>query len=468
MDIITPNYQIGGKCQVFLEAGCYDAGMDRTQLKHAAVNIGETFMKHNLYYSIISRAAAIITILTLAACSAAPAAPIPTVTSLPISTSTPQSTTVAPPDPNKPNDTTQARLRVSNCIFQGSSVDVFVNGAVAINGDRPMSNLDALAVSGYKYLVPGTYSVAIVPSGKSTKEALLGPLDVTVTAGHRYTLAMLGQVDDARHTPLLVDETAAYQGIGASPTDFTHITINNVKGLTGIDISQGGIIREHDVPYGGFQAGIWPSGDFKGFTITYKSALGNSMDDNGEGDNFPQADNLDCFSGSYPGKIGETFDTHTSAYTSNLNAIEYLRGYSGKNIQVNSTTWSFDTFLAAIKIAGLNDLLTTGSYMLFAPTDAAFATLPKDQLSALMADPKALGDFLQAYIVKGYYPTGSLGQIGHGADRTVTNMLGEQLDLSGSDNLVINGVTMGGGDYIITANGNRLSVITMLMKPAAK
>lgn len=384
----------------------------------------------------------------------------------------PPATTAAAPTSTAnsivPNDATQARLRVSNCVFQGASVDVFVNGAVAMNGDRPMANLDALAVSGYLYLAPGTYSVAIVPAGKSTKEALLGPLDVTVAAGHRYTLAMLGQVSDPTHTPLLVDETAAYQAAGVSPTDFAHITINNVKGLVGIDISQGGSLREHDVPYGGYQAAIWPSGDFKGFTITYKSAQDKSTDDNGDGVNYPQTDNLDCFGGTYPGKSQETFDTHTSAYNSSLTAIEYLQGYSGKNLQVNGATWSFDTFLGAIKTAGLTDLLTTGSYMLFAPTDEAFATLPKDQLKALMGDPKALGDFLHAYIVNGYFPTGAMGQTGHGLDRTVTNLLGEQLSLSGGDNLAINGVTMGGGDYIMTANGNRLFIITTLMKPAAK
>jgi uncharacterized surface protein with fasciclin (FAS1) repeats len=54
-------------------------------------------------------------------------------------------------------------------------------------------------------------------------------------------------------------------------------------------------------------------------------------------------------------------------------------------------------------IAGLTDLLTSGGpHLALAPTDKAFASLPKDQLEALMANPKALGDFLCAYIVEGY------------------------------------------------------------------
>src|SRR6266496_4757615 len=121
-----------------------------------------------------------------------------------------------------PNDATQARLRVSNCIFNGPNVDMVVNGAVAVNGGSPQANLRALFPSGYLYLTPGTYSVALVPTGKGLDQALLGPLDVPLAAGHRYTVAMLGQVGDAHYTPLVIDETAAYQAVGATPTSHGH------------------------------------------------------------------------------------------------------------------------------------------------------------------------------------------------------------------------------------------------------
>src|SRR5689334_19936584 len=105
------------------------------------------------------------------------------------------------------NDATQARLRVSQCVYGGPAVDVYVNGQVAVNGGVPLTNLTPLDWPGYLYLAPGTYSVALVPTGETLDHAFLGPLNVPVVAGHRYSLAALGQADEASHPPLLVDET---------------------------------------------------------------------------------------------------------------------------------------------------------------------------------------------------------------------------------------------------------------------
>src|SRR5437764_8561348 len=91
------------------------------------------------------------------------------------------------------NDTTRARLRVHECVYGGPSIDTYVNGQIAVNGGVPMAHLRPLGWTGYLYLTPGTYSVALVPSGQGMDQALVGPLDVTVAAGHRYTLLPLGQ-----------------------------------------------------------------------------------------------------------------------------------------------------------------------------------------------------------------------------------------------------------------------------------
>ncbi len=121
----------------------------------------------------------------------------------------------------------------------------------------------------------------------------------------------------------------------------------------------------------------------------------------GEGDSF------DCFFGTTT-----NYDTHSGAATSDLNTIDFLQGITTEAATIGGVP-SYATFLAAVKTAGLTDLLTTGGpHLVFAPTDKAFAMLPKDQRDALLADPNAL----RAYIVEGYYPTGTLG---HGTfDRT--------------------------------------------------
>jgi hypothetical protein len=109
-------------------------------------------------------------------------------------------------------------------------MDVYLNGKAVVDAGVPLS-LGALDASGYEYLEPGTYSLAVVPTGQDMSKALLGPLDVPVAAGHRYTVVVLGQKEDVSHQALVIDETAAYQAIGGAPPDighFGHITVNNI------------------------------------------------------------------------------------------------------------------------------------------------------------------------------------------------------------------------------------------------
>lgn len=63
---------------------------------------------------------------------------------------------------------------------------------------------------------------------------------------------------------------------------------------------------------------------------------------------------------------------------------------------------SFNTLAAALKAAGLIETLKgTGPFTVFAPTDAAFAKIPKDQLAALLADKAALTKVLTYHVVSG-------------------------------------------------------------------
>lgn len=60
----------------------------------------------------------------------------------------------------------------------------------------------------------------------------------------------------------------------------------------------------------------------------------------------------------------------------------------------------FSTLITAVKQAGLVDALKgDGPYTLFAPTDEAFAKIPKDKLQALLKDKKALTSVLTYHVV---------------------------------------------------------------------
>jgi uncharacterized surface protein with fasciclin (FAS1) repeats len=63
---------------------------------------------------------------------------------------------------------------------------------------------------------------------------------------------------------------------------------------------------------------------------------------------------------------------------------------------------SFNTLVTAVKAAGLVETLKgPGPFTVFAPTDEAFAKIPKAQLDALLADKKKLTAVLTYHVVAG-------------------------------------------------------------------
>ncbi|MEH6434961.1 fasciclin domain-containing protein [Massilia sp. DD77] len=63
---------------------------------------------------------------------------------------------------------------------------------------------------------------------------------------------------------------------------------------------------------------------------------------------------------------------------------------------------SFNTLVTAVKAAGLVDTLKgPGPFTVFAPTDAAFAKIPKAKLDALLKDKAALTKVLTYHVVPG-------------------------------------------------------------------
>ena len=75
----------------------------------------------------------------------------------------------------------------------------------------------------------------------------------------------------------------------------------------------------------------------------------------------------------------------------------------GKNIVDTAVAaGDFQTLVAALQAAGLEDTLKgDGPFTVFAPNDAAFAKIPKDQLNALMANKTQLTALLTYHVVPG-------------------------------------------------------------------
>lgn len=364
-----------------------------------------------------------------------------------------------------PNDTTQARLRVNNCVFNGPNLDIFVDGVVAENGGVPQTD-QGFWTGGYLFLEPGTHSVAVAPAGGGIERALVGPLDVSLSAGHRYTLVVMGQAGEASYEALVIDETAAYQALGATPRDTPHITVNNVRGAAGVTFELDGVAREEDVPYGEFRAALWPTGTFSGLDLTLRDDEREVLIGDGTTDELWNApgDWLDCVGGT-PGAVGEAWFNRTSPSNSTLPALEFLEALGS----IEGAPYTFHTFLDAVRTAGLSDVLTAGGpHFMLVPTDEAFAALPDDQLNALLADPEALADVLRYHIAEGYYPLGATG-FGQ-AGRTLVNLLGVDLFLDpGGDS--VNGVDVGEPgrfDTYFVANGTRVRPSAAVLLPPSQ
>lgn len=362
------------------------------------------------------------------------------------------------------DDATQARLRVNYCVFGGPFVDIYLNGEVAVVNGRAQTNMPPLATWGYWHLEPGTYSVAVVPDPTlgGFDRTFMPPVDVVLEAGHRYTLVVLGQADEPSHETLIIDETEAYEAIGATPTDAPHITVNNVRGAAGVTFTLDGAVREENVPYGEFQAALWPVGTFTGLDLALTDAAGEILVSDGFSDEtsgWPANDFMDCVGGT-AGAVGEDWNNQSSGSTSTLSALNFLREVSAT--EGNST--SFETFLSAVEAAGLSETLATGGpHLLYVPTDEAFAAMPQDQRDALMADPETLADVARYHISEGYYPIGSFRNPDNPRRIDLTNLLG--MDLVRRADGTINGVAVEQVETVLVSNGTRVIVIGQVLQP---
>lgn len=108
---------------------------------------------------------------------------------------------------------------------------------------------------------------------------------------------------------------------------------------------------------------------------------------------------------------------------------------------------NFSTLVSAIKAAGLVDTLKgKGPFTVFAPTDEAFAKIPKANLDALLADKAKLSGVLTYHVVPGRVMA---KDVKAGSVKTVQ---GSALTISTKDGVMVDGAKAIKTD-IVTDNG---------------
>jgi uncharacterized surface protein with fasciclin (FAS1) repeats len=92
----------------------------------------------------------------------------------------------------------------------------------------------------------------------------------------------------------------------------------------------------------------------------------------------------------------------TSALAGTAGARTVESAQTKNIVETAVASGNFQTLTSLVQQAGLADTLATGgTFTVFAPTDAAFAKLPKKTLAALAANPAELKAVLLYHVAKG-------------------------------------------------------------------
>jgi uncharacterized surface protein with fasciclin (FAS1) repeats len=120
---------------------------------------------------------------------------------------------------------------------------------------------------------------------------------------------------------------------------------------------------------------------------------------------------------------------------------------------------NFNTLAAALKAADLvGTLKGKGPFTVFAPTDAAFAKIPKDQLDRLLKDKVQLTAVLTYHVIPGAVMSKDVKAV------AVKTLQGMTLNLTTLDGLKIDGAAVTAAD-IVADNGVIHAIDTVLIRP---
>lgn len=119
----------------------------------------------------------------------------------------------------------------------------------------------------------------------------------------------------------------------------------------------------------------------------------------------------------------------------------------------------FNTLVAAVQAAGLEATLKgPGPFTVFAPTDEAFAQIPKERLEALLADKQALTKVLTYHVVPGEVKAAEVVNL-----TSAATIEGQSLTIRVGDAVMVDNATVIKTD-IVSSNGV-IHVIDAVMLP---
>ena len=132
--------------------------------------------------------------------------------------------------------------------------------------------------------------------------------------------------------------------------------------------------------------------------------------------------------------------------------------------QVAASSPQFSTLVSLLKKAGLVGALKQGNYTVFAPTNAAFAKLPKSTLAAVGDDPALLKKVLTYHVVKGKAPASTVVTLNGKSVKTLEGQ-GVRVTVRGGK-VFLNGSTQVTKTDVMASNGV-IHVINRVLVPTS-
>ena len=121
---------------------------------------------------------------------------------------------------------------------------------------------------------------------------------------------------------------------------------------------------------------------------------------------------------------------------------------------------SFNTLVAAIKAANLVDTLKgAGPFTVFAPTDEAFAKLPKGTVDSLLKDIPKLTKILTYHVVSGKVMAADVVKL-----KSATTVEGTDVKIDASNGVKVNDAKVSTAD--VAADNGVIHIIDTVLMPA--
>jgi transforming growth factor-beta-induced protein len=283
-------------------------------------------------------------------------------------------------------------IRVAHFSPDTPAVDVFVNGAAAIEG------LEFPNITGWIELPAGSYNLAVAPAGAGIEAAAIGPADFNLPADAYITVAATGSLAAGTLAPQVLVEDYSDLAEGSARVSVFHAiedapAVDVLAGGTRIIVSLGypGTLDNNDglftidVPAGTYDLQVVPSGANSPVVLDLPGTT------------------LEANVHYFVAAVGTLANPGVQVAATSMPMAEDMMGNSIVDIAV--ADGRFTTLVAAVQTAGLADTLSgEGSFTVFAPTDTAFAALPAGTVEGLLGDIPALTNILLYHVVDGAVP----------------------------------------------------------------